>query len=152
MTYTSTEFHARLLAEDLERLMPGCDISARSSGSGLDAFAIHRVTGLRLGVTVEDDRWTVYTDSSATTGSSAYGFDSAVVHAYRHHLDFTGKHGPGTAHEYAGAVCQIAGCATPATHRSGWRNGTTEHGPSLNCCVPHTNERENDGAWSRSLS
>lgn len=42
--------------------------------------------------------------------------------------------------------CQRAECDRPATHRSGFGN---DH--SLNLCVPHTNERENEGAWSRSL-
>lgn len=47
--------------------------------------------------------------------------------------------------------CQVASCEAEASHRSGWGNGDREQGPPLNCCIPHTNERENDGAWSRSL-
>lgn len=52
----------------------------------------------------------------------------------------------GAVVEVAQARCEIDGCDAPASHRSGWGNTR-----QANCCVPHTNERENEGAWSRSL-
>lgn len=103
--------HARILAEDLARLMPGCNVRAwLNSAGGIDATATHRVTGRALRLTVgagqrtDAEEWQVRTDAGGcTTGTTAYGFDAAVLHAYRHHLDFTAEHGPGTAHDYAEA-------------------------------------------------
>ena len=40
--------------------------------------------------------------------------------------------------------CEVPGCGKPALHRSGWGNGD-----SLVTCLPHTNEREKAGAWSK---
>lgn len=112
----STAEHARKVAEshsgdlaaelgrDLRRLMPGCSVSTRSIAGGWEARAQHKVTGRTMRVTVVGDEWTVSYSGSRTSGRSAYGCDSAVVHGYRHFLDFTSDHGPGTAHDYAAAA------------------------------------------------
>ncbi len=92
----SDQFHA-----DLSEQMPGCDVRVFSRPRGYRAVATHRITGRAVVVNLIDDEWVVTYPGSRTTGSSAYGYDSAVVHAYRHYLDYTPEHGPGTAYDYA---------------------------------------------------
>ena len=107
MTATLGESHARILADDLARIMPGCDITAAPNGrGGIDAEARHRVTGLSLSLTVGAGPYTLATEwrlvngTAVTLGISAYGFDAAVSHAYRHRLDYTAEHGPWSAWHY----------------------------------------------------
>jgi hypothetical protein len=47
---------------------------------------------------------------------------------------------------YRGHRCQHDGCLMLATHRSGFANTAVQ-----DLCVPHTNAREAEGAWSRSI-
>lgn len=96
MTDLSTQ-----LATDLEQLMPGCAVVAAAHGGAMYATACHKVTGRQLVVRVAADGWRVTCAGASTVGVSAYGCDSAVVHFYRHVLDFTSDHGPGTAYDYA---------------------------------------------------
>lgn len=97
-----------ILRSDLERLAPGCRVSVRTTpAGGWIADLEHRTTGRKAEVRIADglycgpDEWRVtYGRGSGTTGTSAYGFDSALIHAYRHELDFDSEHGPGAAWDY----------------------------------------------------
>lgn len=88
---------------DLLDLAPGCELLMAAQTAGLLMGVLtHKVTRRIATVGLEaDGSWSVSTKGSRTTGSSAYGFDSALVHVYRHDLDFTSEHGPGTAWDYS---------------------------------------------------
>lgn len=87
---------------DLADLMPGCTIAMTACDDGILARATHRLSGRTMTVALyqDDHGWIVMYQGATHTGSSAYGFDSAVTHGYRHCLDFTPDHGPGTAWAY----------------------------------------------------
>lgn len=86
---------------DVADLMPGCTLAVTVCDDGLVVKATHRTTGLAMTIALAtDDDWHVWYRGAHTSGRSAYGFDSAVTHGYRHCLDFTADHGPGTAWDY----------------------------------------------------
>lgn len=89
--------------QDVLDLAPGCDLlMAAQTKSLLMAVLTHKVTRRIATVSLDADcGWAVSTKGSRTTGITAYGFDSALVHVYRHDLDFTSEHGPGTAWDYS---------------------------------------------------
>lgn len=109
MTTPDLSYLAGILADDLQRLMPGCDITVMTTpDGGYIALAAHRVTARALRLDVGPTVWALEGEwvlmvagGARTSGTSAYGCDSAVVHAYRHDLDFTPDHGPGSSWDYA---------------------------------------------------